>query len=412
MLLDIENVGILEKASIKLEGLTVIAGNNDTGKSTVGKLFFCIIKSLQKYEDNFEREKKENIEKYLKNIYLKIRRNSSENVSEIYRIFNPVYSYRQLKRDDISFFKKFENNIKELESDIKLELLELFKKMKRENYKELEKGKNIISTFEYYLKNEFKNNFSNIGNKKTKIVLREDNLDLLNLEMQDNNLEKAKVSMEDNITNIEDTTFIESPLILNNWDLIKETGENEIEIHNKDLCKKIEESKLEIDRKNGFYKKVKEIIEGEFFIEEKEYSNDLLKFKKNNLTLGMSTVATGIKSFGILDFLDKAFYLTENNFLILDEPEVHLHPAWQVKYAELIIYLIKERNLKILITSHSPYLIQALSKFSKEEKLENISSYYLTNKMKNGNVEIQDKTERLEEIFQKLSEPFEKLVWD
>jgi predicted ATPase len=38
LILTIENVSIIKQAKIALNGLTVIAGENDTGKSTVGKL--------------------------------------------------------------------------------------------------------------------------------------------------------------------------------------------------------------------------------------------------------------------------------------------------------------------------------------------------------------------------------------
>ncbi len=41
----IKHIGILPKAKIILDGLTVIAGKNDTGKSTIGKLLFSIIKA-------------------------------------------------------------------------------------------------------------------------------------------------------------------------------------------------------------------------------------------------------------------------------------------------------------------------------------------------------------------------------
>jgi len=45
MEITIKNIGSLPKAKILLEGLTVIAGENDTGKSTIGKLLFSIIKA-------------------------------------------------------------------------------------------------------------------------------------------------------------------------------------------------------------------------------------------------------------------------------------------------------------------------------------------------------------------------------
>jgi predicted ATPase len=40
MKLVLENIGLLKKAEINLNHLTVIAGENDNGKSTVGKVIF------------------------------------------------------------------------------------------------------------------------------------------------------------------------------------------------------------------------------------------------------------------------------------------------------------------------------------------------------------------------------------
>ena len=39
MVLEIKNVGLIESASIELNGITVIAGYNNSGKSTVSKSF-------------------------------------------------------------------------------------------------------------------------------------------------------------------------------------------------------------------------------------------------------------------------------------------------------------------------------------------------------------------------------------
>jgi len=45
MELQLKNVGAIEEANIKINGLTVVAGENDTGKSTLGKALFALIKS-------------------------------------------------------------------------------------------------------------------------------------------------------------------------------------------------------------------------------------------------------------------------------------------------------------------------------------------------------------------------------
>ncbi len=45
MRLKIKNFHLIKRADIQFEGLTVIAGENDTGKSTVGKILFSEIRN-------------------------------------------------------------------------------------------------------------------------------------------------------------------------------------------------------------------------------------------------------------------------------------------------------------------------------------------------------------------------------
>ena len=46
MELQLKNIGMIKEANVKLDGLTVIAGENDTGKSTVAKFLYCIFEGL------------------------------------------------------------------------------------------------------------------------------------------------------------------------------------------------------------------------------------------------------------------------------------------------------------------------------------------------------------------------------
>ena len=43
MELQLKNIGMIKEANVKIDGLTVIAGENDTGKSTVGKALYSLI---------------------------------------------------------------------------------------------------------------------------------------------------------------------------------------------------------------------------------------------------------------------------------------------------------------------------------------------------------------------------------
>lgn len=73
--------------------------------------------------------------------------------------------------------------------------------------------------------------------------------------------------------------------------------------------------------------------------------------------------------------------LSENkkNILIIDEPEVSLHPKWQIEYLEKINDLFYLSNTKIYIATHSPLILTDLF-FQREEKISiNHSIFHVEN---------------------------------
>ena len=46
MIFSINNIGIIKRADVKVDGLTVISGTNNSGKTTVGKALYI---TKQKY---------------------------------------------------------------------------------------------------------------------------------------------------------------------------------------------------------------------------------------------------------------------------------------------------------------------------------------------------------------------------
>ena len=95
--------------------------------------------------------------------------------------------------------------------------------------------------------------------------------------------------------------------------------------------------------------------------------------------------------------------IRENGTLILDEPEVHLHPEWQLKFAEIIILLQKEFDLHILINSHSPYLVEAIDVYSKKYGTFNNLKYYLATDS------INDVTDSIDGIYNQMYIPLNLL---
>ena len=62
-------------------------------------------------------------------------------------------------------------------------------------------------------------------------------------------------------------------------------------------------------------------------------------------------------------------YVPEGSTLILEQPGIHLHPKAQADLADLLIEAITERNLQILIESHSEHLLNRLQRRIGEEKI-------------------------------------------
>lgn len=155
------------------------------------------------------------------------------------------------------------------------------------------------------------------------------------------------------------------------------------------------------------------MIQGNFYFDKK--LKDFIFNRASNQEQIQSyrsvNTASGLKSFGILQLLVESQFLDERSLLIIDEPETHLHPQWQLEYAKLIVMLAKN-NIPVLLSSHSPYMIQALKVFSENSLMKNKVNYYLAAPTKNNLTEMIDVTHDLNRIFQALSKPLQKLVWN
>ncbi|OHT23356.1 hypothetical protein A3Q29_21085 [Providencia stuartii] len=64
----------------------------------------------------------------------------------------------------------------------------------------------------------------------------------------------------------------------------------------------------------------------------------------------------------IMNILGISSLIKDNSLILIDEPEVCLHPEWQEKYIQLIIDVFKnQRKCHFIIATHSPQIIANLS---------------------------------------------------
>ena len=137
---------------------------------------------------------------------------------------------------------------------------------------------------------------------------------------------------------------------------------------------------LEFQKKyRGVFEKINQIVPGEF-----QESNDGMFYVNNGSKLNVHNLATGSKLFSIIKLLFINGYLNNDTVLVLDEPESHLHPEWINKFAEILVLLIKEVELNVLLTTHSPNLLLALNVYSKSLGEQGKAHFYLAKTNEDG----------------------------
>ena len=118
------------------------------------------------------------------------------------------------------------------------------------------------------------------------------------------------------------------------------------------------------------------VLQGKGNFEESGIDNELL-FSTENLKLEMGITSSMIKE--LMPLVLYLRYLAEpNDLIVIDEPEMNLHPAAQVEIIEFLSMLVNA-GLNVLITTHSPYIVDHISNLiaaKKHESPEAITEYF------------------------------------
>lgn len=89
-------------------------------------------------------------------------------------------------------------------------------------------------------------------------------------------------------------------------------------------------------------------------------NNYEIRIQKSPTSPEVTLVDIGYGLADLLPSLVYCYYIPEGSTLILEQPGVHLHPMAQSDLADLLIDVITERNLQILVESHSEHLLTRL----------------------------------------------------
>jgi energy-coupling factor transporter ATP-binding protein EcfA2 len=419
MKLILDNIGMLKHAEITLHKLCVIAGENDNGKSTVGKIVFCIVKAINRFREDLQESKEFLVGEKTEEIFFRLRdglRPTGPEVLDVLRGLRMSSRHRMSVPEQLVLLDETIQRVfalTELAPDVQQKILAL----RDEIQVILDQPENINQSIENALNKVFASEFDGSlllhGAIEGRIqFVASGDLLLIDLVVKPDGVQLMR---EVEPVVLKDATFIDSPLILNQHDLLLRSqtlldidqrrssrlGQPYTTLHTKDLFDKLRAPVLPLDLfgkdKADLAHEIQNIIDGEIAYDRND--RDFV-FRRSGESVSIKNTASGIKVFGLLQILVSNEFVAKNTVLIFDEPENHLHPKWQLKLAQVLLKLV-ENGVYVLVSSHSPYLIEALKRGVDRAGLSDQARFALAKEQC-----ISD-TDRLSDIFEVLSEPFE-----
>ena len=352
--LEIKNIGPIHEANIDLGKLNIIGGANSTGKSTSSRLLYCFLFSASKEGKNYY-DGMVGAEKSQMGDSSSSQINQNEKYMEVMlEIFQSEFDYSPVDNEYGIGTASFKGEADENNND-----------------------------FDWTLY---------VGHDESGTELRQkldDPLFLGNVVYMDSISPLEVMRLEDNM---------------------------KMPHHFKALFDKFRyksERDVDEDLNSRFSSKITDLIHGrfEYMEDDLDCNGEGFKFERDNVSFSMKTSSSGLKQIGSIQMLVNNNQLARNDFLIIDEPEVNLHPEWQVRLAELLVLLVHDLNVTVYVNSHSPHFIEAIEVLSVKYRLRDETRFYMTSFVEEFNkydfVELD--YSNLRELYRNLGNPYNEI---
>lgn len=377
MKLTIKNLAKVDHAELALSGITLIAGENDSGKSTCGKAICTLLNAFEELDSRVDQVRQERLFDAIKAVtkhhlpiwgdeatkkFLDGRLSSAEFFARLARYLGPSIRAR-INEDEL------------------FSAMEAVRDLKGEEIRQVAIQRGFAATFHDQYMPLYK--LQKAKRDETTVILETDG-GKIGVVLKKNSCSYVR---ENDIRC--SAWYVGSPDVVDlfgarfymgarNWfdaKLIQAVGDMRRETVvdpvrgafdatlNKGAFKilaehfrKVNDDEVAFDRDGGYV------------IKRKEFAAKLM----------LSNASMGTKSIALIRILVENGILKRGDLLVLDEPEIHLHPEWQLIYAELVVLLRKELGVYVLLTTHSPDFTQAIRVYSKKHGIADEVSAYLT----------------------------------
>ena len=369
----ISGVGLLPDMELPIDGITVITGTNSTGKSTVLKAVYSLLRPAQ------DLERRRDLSVMVSLFHLMERMESSPGIrgtltgnDELLGFLESIESLPEPQKEEI----RAQRRILDGEMDDQL--------------------------FQSLVKEKLSVEFD--GLRQVRDVNRDSPA---SISFQSGRTVTCTVSPDDEVTvegdhrDLPKIAFTDSPFNMDQG--VVPYGRRS---HRDDIAGMIREEPsddvvrmAESDvRMAEFNTSVREVLNGDF-----HYSRGGLSFTGTKMSgISVANLAAGMKVFGIMRLLVDNGHLPVDSILLLDEPEVHLHPRWINILAGCIRVLVERLGVRVVMTTHSPQLMMAVEQEFKSSS-GHVDFMHMTEV--EGRVSVRNVTSDLQEVYAEMVEP-------
>lgn len=394
----LENYHAVHKADIDIDGITVLAGPNGCGKSTVARwLNFCVT-TLTDYESFINNRFRSDIGKILSRLERSLRSLRGTDLRRRMAIYHQmqyveeigdVEELKDLSRrllDDVADFidenitrPEYENDFERLQDYFGLERVEgedagnISKRISSSLHDQLE---DAISARDERFVTQSQDNFTEA-------------LKVLADPMIDDYPIKLSMDFFEDGTDLLGDVF-KVPLMLDRSIYLNTQSLGRSLDDDKSRLGKMLNDKAEVvpEEAELVADVIKLIINGDVEEEKKDLpylrKKRLQYVRKDGMKIYLKEAATGIISFSYILRLLENGWITKESLLIIDEPEAHLHPQWIVDYARILVLINKKVGAKVVISSHNPDMVAAIQSVSRKEGLLDRVHFYVAEETEPG----------------------------
>lgn len=445
-----QNIGLIESSEININGITVLAAPNDSGKSSIAKTLYMFLEVLNNYDNDYDSLRQISERDEVRKLFLWL--NRTLNINQMEAIANQMNQHdflevqydsssNSLDYDSISFLMKNgdvttksrelgetyfatfkEIYLREVAHDkVSDEVIQHFDTiLSRYSCSDSDKFKvvleskissyfarDIVTRSDTYLESRFSLVDTKSGAEGSEIIdCVFTNNSVISLDFQKQINEFSKVLYFDSFIDLE----VYSKNQNNIRAMLRKSGRDIRSSSDNCFTSMIDEEeelnplRPDILSQEELMNEINKIVGGQIKRDSKH-----VVFSKGDYQFSLKNTATGLKIFGALQLLLQNFKLTPDVFMIIDEPETNLHPVWQVEIAKIIVLMNKKLGVHFFINSHSSFFIEAVNLYSKLYDNNDNINYYLIYKNMESSFSVKDTTENIQAIYNQLNGALDKL---